>query len=146
MTNKDNLNNLFTSILGVKINLIGDEPEINEQMFINIIEKWEKAWKVQNNLLLHFGLLFEGYDGLLYDALDNMAVMMFGKEKADIIHWYIYESKREDGSTYKLIDPRDSKEYLIKTPKDLYHFLKTIDTFKFEIDNGEDEEDEEDEE
>ena len=68
MTNKDNLNNLFTSILGVKINLIGDEPEINEQMFINIIEKWEKAWKVQNNLLLHFGLLFEGYDGLLYDA------------------------------------------------------------------------------
>jgi hypothetical protein len=71
--------------------------------------------------------------------------MMFGKGKADIIHWYVYESKKEDGSTYTLIDPRDNKEYLLKTPKDLFYFLKTVDIFEFEVDNGE-EEDEEDEE
>lgn len=144
MTNKENLNSLFTSILGVKIDLVGDEPELNEQMFIEIIEKWEKAWAVQNILLTQYGVLLEGYDGLLYDALDNLSIMMFGKGKADIIHWYVYESKKEDGSTYTLIDPRDSKEYILKTPKDLFHFLKTIDIFEFEIDNGE--EDEEDEE
>lgn len=144
MTNKENLNGLFTSILGVKIDLVGDEPELNEQMFIEIIEKWEKAWAVQNILLTQYGVLLEGYDGLLYDALDNLSIMMFGKGKADIIHWYVYESKKEDGSTYTLIDPRDSKEYILKTPKDLFHFLKTIDIFEFEIDNGE--EDEEDEE
>jgi hypothetical protein len=145
MTNKENLNNLFTSILGVKIDLVGDEPELNEQMFIEIIEKWEKAWAVQNILLTQYGVLLEGYDGLLYDALDNLSIMMFGKGKADIIHWYIYESKKEDGSTYTLIDPRDSKEYILKTPKDLFQFLKTIDIFEFEIDDGE-EEDEEGEE
>ena len=145
MTNKENLNNLFTSILGVKIDLVGDEPELNEQMFIEIIEKWEKAWAVKNILLTQYGVLLEGYDGLLYDALDNLSIMMFGKGKADIIHWYIYESKKEDGSTYTLIDPRDSKEYILKTPKDLFQFLKTIDIFEFEIDDGE-EEDEEDEE
>lgn len=145
MTNKENLNGLFTSILGVKIDLVGDEPELNEQMFIEIIEKWEKAWAVQNILLTQYGVLLEGYDGLLYDALDNLSIMMFGKGKADIIHWYVYESKKEDGSTYTLIDPRDSKEYILKTPKDLFHFLKTIDIFEFEIDN-EEEEDEEDEE
>lgn len=144
MTNKENLNGLFTSILGVKIDLVGDEPELNEQMFIEIIEKWEKAWAVQNILLTQYGVLLEGYDGLLYDALDNLSIMMFGKGKADIIHWYVYESKKEDGSTYTLIDPRDSKEYILKTPKDLFYFLKTIDIFEFEIDNGE--EDEEDEE
>ena len=144
MTNKENLNGLFTSILGVKIDLVGDEPELNEQMFIEIIEKWEKAWAVQNILLTQYGVLLEGYDGLLYDALDNLSIMMFGKGKADIIHWYVYESKKEDGSTYTLIDPRDSKEYILKTPKDLFHFLKIIDIFEFEIDNGE--EDEEDEE
>jgi hypothetical protein len=145
MTNKENLNNLFTSILGVKIDLVGDEPELNEQMFIEIIEKWEKAWAVQNILLTQYGVLLEGYDGLLYDALDNLSIMMFGKGKADIIHWYIYESKKEYGSTYTLIDPRDSKEYILKTPKDLFQFLKTIDIFEFEIDDGE-EEDEEGEE
>jgi hypothetical protein len=145
MTNKENLNNLFTSILGVKIDLVGDEPELNEQMFIDVIEKWEKAWAVQNILLTQYGVLFEGYDGLLYDVLDNLSIMMFGKDKADIIHWYVYESKKEDGSTYTLIDPRDNKEYILKTPKDLFHFLKTIDIFEFEIDNDE-EEDEEDEE
>jgi len=145
MTNKENLNSLFTSILGVKIDLVGDEPELNEQMFIEIIEKWEKAWAVQNVLLTQYGVLLEGYDGLLYDALDNLSIMMFGKGKADIIHWYVYESKKEDGSTYTLIDPRDNKEYLLKTPKDLFHFLKTVDIFEFEIDNGE-EEDEDDEE
>ena len=145
MTNKENLNNLFTSILGVKIDLVGDEPELNEQMFIDVIEKWEKAWIVQNTLLTQYGVLFEGYDGLLYDALDNLSIMMFGKSKADIIHWYIYESKKEDGSTYTLIDPRDNKEYILKTPKDLFQFLKTIDIFEFEIDNDE-EEDEDDEE
>jgi hypothetical protein len=145
MTNKENLNNLFTSILGVKIDLVGDEPELNEQMFIEIIEKWEKAWAVQNILLTQYGVLLEGYDGLLYDALDNLSIMMFGKGKADIIHWYVYESKKEDGSTYTLIDPRDSKEYILKTPKDLFQFLKTIDIFEFEIDDGE-EDDEDDEE
>jgi hypothetical protein len=145
MTNKENLNNLFTSILGVKIDLVGDEPELNEQMFIDIIEKWEKAWAVQNILLTKYGVLLEGYDGLLYDALDNLSIMMFGKGKADIIHWYIYESKKEDGSTYTLIDPRDSKEYILKTPKDLFQFLKTIDIFEFEIDDGEEEDEEEEE-
>jgi molybdenum cofactor biosynthesis enzyme MoaA len=74
MTNKENLNGLFTSILGVKIDLVGDEPELNEQMFIEIIEKWEKAWTVQNTLLTQYGVLLEGYDGLLYDALDNLSI------------------------------------------------------------------------
>ena len=144
MNNKEDINDLFSNMLGVNVNLIGEEAGINEQQFYNIIGKWEKAWMMQNAMLLNFGLIFEGYDSLLYDALDNLSVMMFGKEKVDIIHWYVYESKRENGVPYKLINPKNAKEYTLATPKDLYFFLKTVETFEFEIDNSDEDEEDED--
>lgn len=135
MNNKEELSNLFGNILGVKVNLIGEDTSFDEQTFITAITNWEQAWKVQNQLLLNCGILLEGYDGLLYTALDNLAQLTFGKEKADIIGWYIYQSKRDDGSTYKIIDPRDKKEYILATPKDLYDFLKTVTTYEFDIED-----------
>jgi hypothetical protein len=143
MSNKGEINNLFNDILGVQVNVVGDSPTIDEQMFCYIIEKWERAWSVQNKLM-ETGILLEGYDGLLYDSLDTLSVLTFGKEKALIIHWYVYEGKNDDGTPRTLIDPQTRKEYNLLTPKDLFMFLTTVEGTEFIVKDSEGEEDDDD--
>jgi hypothetical protein len=146
MNNKEELNKLFSNILGTKIELTGEDKTINETVFESMIKQWETAWNIQNELLSKFGVFFEGYDSHLYNALNDAAELLYGKAKAEIIQWWIYDSKKEDGTRYVLIDPNTTKEYILDTPKDLYEFLKTVDSTSFEINDGDEEDDEEDEE
>jgi|688.fasta_scaffold116905_4 hypothetical protein len=146
MNNKEELNKLFSNILGTKIELTGEDKTINETVFESMIKQWETAWSIQNELLSKFGVFFEGYDSHLYNALNDAAELIYGKAKAEIIQWYIYDSKKEDGTRYVLTDPETLKEYTLNTPKDLYLFLKNIDSTSFEINDGEEVDDDEDDE
>lgn len=144
MNNKQELNQIFSDILGVNIILKEDTAGYDEQKFIKVIENWELAWKVKGQLMEQFGILFEGHDNLLFEALDDLVTLMYGKVKSEIIQWYIYEGKDEKGEPYKLTDPNSKKTYTLKNAKDLFEFLK----LDFDIDNLpelEDEEDEDDE-
>jgi hypothetical protein len=142
MSSNQELNKIFSNILGIEVNLQNNEG-FDEQMFIKIIDNWEKAWVVKNELIDKYGVLFEGYDNLLFEALECQTSLLYGKNKAEVIQWYIYEGKDEKGEPYSLVDPQTKKSYKLKNAKDLFEFLKIIDTFQslsFEdIDNDNDE-------
>jgi hypothetical protein len=129
MGNKQELNKIFSNILGVEVSLQSNEG-FDEQMFISIINNWEKAWIMKNELIDKYGILFEGYDTLLFEALEYQTSLLFGKSKAEVIEWYIYEGKDEKGESYSLIDPQTKKSYKLKNAKDLYEFLKIVDNFQ----------------
>jgi hypothetical protein len=147
MVNKQQVNKLFNDILGVNVKVIGDESTLDEKTFCYIIDKWENAWKTKTKLLIENGLAFDGYDGMLYDTIDALIVIHFGKEKADIIHWYVYESKDENDVAYAIVNKKTQEEFILKTSKDLYKFLSTVNPQDFlydkQIENDPDEEDEE---
>ena len=148
MVNKQQVNKLFNDILGVDVKIIGDESTLDEKVFCYLIERWETAWKTKTKLLIENGVALDGYDNMLYDTIDMLISIHFGKEKADIIHWYIYESKDEIGTAFAIVNKKTKKEYILKTPKDLYVFLNTENAqdFLYDKDTEEDENDAEDEE
>lgn len=142
MSNKQELNQIFSDILGVNIILKEDTTGYDEQVFIKVIENWENAWFVKGELMDKYGILFEGHDNLLFEALDNLVTLTYGKAKSEIIQWYIYEGKDEKGEPYTLTDPNTKKSYTLKNAKDLFEFLK----LDFDMNNLPEMEDEDDEE
>lgn len=139
MSNKQELNQIFSDILGVNIILNENPDGYDKSIFVDIIEKWEKAWLIKNELIDKYGILFEGFDNLLFDALENMTSLLYGKNKSEVIQWYIYEGKDEDGEPYTLTNPETGKSYTLKNANDLYEFIQ----FEFNIDNLPDVDDEE---
>jgi len=142
MSSKQELNKIFSNILGVEVNLQNNEG-FDEHMFIKIIERWEQAWKMNNDLINKYGIILESYDSLLYDALDDFITLVYGREKAEVVQWYIYEGKDEKGEPYALTDPQTQKSYKLKNAKDLYEFLKIVDNLKSLNIGDEDEDDDE---
>jgi hypothetical protein len=51
--------------------------------------------------------------------------MLVGYDKADIIWWWVCERFAEDGKLLG-IGTEDGKVHMIKTPKQLYKFLKNL--------------------
>lgn len=142
MDNKQNLNKIFSNILGVEVNLQNNEG-FDEHMFIKVIERWEQAWKINNDLINNYGVILESYDSLLYNALDDFSTLLYGPEKSNFIRWYIYEGKDENGKPYSITDPQTKKSYTLKNAKDLYNFLKSVDVSQsFDIDDEDEDEDE----
>ena len=131
MNNKQELNQIFSDILGVTIILNEDKSGYDEKAFIRVIENWERAWFVKNDLIDKYGILFEGVDNLLFPALEEMVTLMYGEKKSEIIQWYIYENKDEKGKPTTLTDPNTKKSYTLNKPKDLYDFIQ----LEFDIDN-----------
>lgn len=146
MNNKQELNQIFSDILGINIILNEEKSGYDEKAFIKIIENWERAWFVKNELIDKYGILFEGVDNLLFPALEDMITLMYGEKKSEMIQWYIYENKDENGKPTTLIDPNTKKSYTLNKPKDLYDFIQ----LEFDIDNlpsiEEDEDEDDDEE
>lgn len=131
MNNQQELNKIFSEILGINIVLNEDTTGYDKRAFVKIIENWEKAWSLKGELIEKFGILFDGYDGLLFEALEDMVVLMYGNEKAEVIQWYIYEGKDEEGKPYTLSDPNSKKSFTLKNASDLYDFIQ----LEFDIDN-----------
>ena len=145
MNNKQELNQIFSDMLGITIILDEEKSGYDEKAFIKVIENWERAWFVKNELIDKYGILWEGIDNLLFSALEEMIVLMYGEKKSEMIQWYIYENKDENNKPTTLVDPNTKKSYTLSTPKDLYDFIQ----LEFDIDNLpsiEDEDDDDDEE
>ena len=64
----------------------------------------------------------EGYLKVIKALLEKH----FGETKSQIIMWWVFESITIDGEISVLVD-EDKKEYIIKTPDELYKFLKKYD-------------------
>ena len=46
--------------------------------------------------------------------------------KTEIILWWVFESITEDGNVLPLVD-EDGKKHILKTPNQLYKFIKKYD-------------------
>jgi hypothetical protein len=143
MSNKQELNKIFSEILGVNILLNEDNTGYDKQLFIKIIEDWTSAYDLLNELATKYGVVFGTIENLLFDSLENTMVLIYGKNKAEIIHWFIYDSKDENGKPYILTDVKTETKYTLNNAEELFEFLKSIDDIEnLNIDEDEDDNDE----
>ena len=80
------------------------EKDVNREVFEKIILALEKASVRSSIIGGDFQLNFTEYDETFYEIIDNLILMHFGKEAAELIFFYVYERINPDGSVNALAD------------------------------------------
>ncbi len=76
--------------------------------------------------LSQVGVNFEKYDNPFSKSLEMLMIKHYGEIKTAIILWWVFDSLSPEGDVYPLID-EDGSKHVIKTPQQLYKFLKRYD-------------------
>lgn len=100
------------------------EAEREEAIFIETISTLEQVWATDNNLHEEYGIDLLGHSQYYYHIIENLIVLKYGYDKADIIWWWVLDRFSEDGELLGI--EMDGKVYEIKTAKQLYSFLKKL--------------------
>ena len=119
---KKPLQNKFGKGLDIKISP-KTEAEREEALFIDTIETLEHIWFAEHQLGDDFGIDLTAFSQYYYHAIENLVVAKYGYDKADVIWWWVLDRFDEEGELIEIED-EDGKIYLLKTPTDLWKFLK----------------------
>ena len=76
--------------------------------------------------LSQIGINFEKYDNPFSKSLEMLMKKHYGEMKTAIVLWWVFDSLSPDGEVYPLVD-EEQKSHIIKTPTQLYKFLKKYD-------------------
>ena len=116
----------ISDIMGPGIEMIESEKSFKkkeEAFFLELIESL-KAIEVNSIAADNLGISLVIYEELHLTAIELLLKQIFGEFKSNLIMWWVFEQITEEGEIITLID-KDGKEYVLKTPLQLYKFLKT---------------------
>lgn len=144
--NRQELNQIFSEILGINIILNEEDTTgYDKQLFIKIINNWIEAFELSNEMAMKYGVSFDKIENLLFNSLETTLLLMYGKDKSEVILWYIYEGRDEKGKPYTITNPKTKQSYTLNNAGDLFELLNEIDGLEqLDIEDGE-EDDEDDE-
>ena len=77
-------------------------------------------------VLSQVGFNVEKYENPYYKSIAMLLNKHYGQIKSSIILWWVFDSLTPDGEVYPLMD-EDGKKHIIKTPTQLFKFLKRYD-------------------
>jgi hypothetical protein len=69
------------------------------------------------------GISLFAYDLGYMEVIENLLAKTYGEIPSSVILWYVFEKTSEHGEECSIIDENDI-EHLIKTPRQLYKFIK----------------------
>ena len=99
------------------------EEDSQREKFIKIITLLEET-EVRSELLeKDLNLNFSFYDEKFYTVIDNLLLMMFGKEACELIFFYLYERINPDGTVNDLVDAGNNPVPLTN-PIELWELVK----------------------
>ena len=101
------------------------EAEREETLFVDTIETLEHIWHAEHELHDDYGIDLLGFNQYHFHAIENLIIAKYGYDKAEIIWWWVLDRFAEDGELLG-VETKDGKVYMLKTPKDLWEFLKKI--------------------
>jgi len=94
----------------------------DEQFFLKLIDVLcvisERSLMAEN-----LGINLFAYDLGYMEVIENLLAKTYGEIPSSVILWYVFEKTSEHGEECSIIDENDV-EHLIKTPKQLYKFIK----------------------
>jgi hypothetical protein len=101
------------------------EHDLNRELFEKIIIALERA-NIRTALVgTEFEIDLSKYDETFYEVIDNLMLMQFGKQAAEIIFFYVYERMNPDGSINELRDTNDTP-IVLNSPSDLWDLINVI--------------------
>jgi hypothetical protein len=115
-------------ILGAKFKITESTKSSSkreQEEFCHILKTWDEAWSRGNKLFEETGIDLGNYDSHFYSMIESLFIIHYGIMKTEIIAWWVYERYLEDGELAILVT-EDNEEHLLKTPLQLYKFIKKI--------------------
>jgi hypothetical protein len=101
------------------------EHDLNRELFEKIIIALERA-NIRTALAgTEFEIDLSKYDETFYEVIDNLMLMQFGKQAAEVIFFYVYERMNPDGSINELRDLNDIP-IVLNSPADLWDLINVI--------------------
>lgn len=121
------LHTQLSEIVGTNIDITESKKSIaqkEQNNFCNIVNDWDKAWSRGQKIFEETGIDLGDYDAAFYKMIEDLFILHFG-DKAEIIFWWVYERYTEDGKI-AIIITEEGKEHILKTPLQLYKFIKKL--------------------
>jgi hypothetical protein len=128
MSEKKNKFKILSELIGKGIEVKENqktEKKREEEYFITLIDELCQI-DISSAIVNSLGINLIDYEDKFIRVFEMTLNKIYGELKASIILWWVFESIEPDGSISYLIDEND-KEHLIKTPTQLYKFLKRYD-------------------
>ena len=101
------------------------EKKREEEYFMELIEELCQI-DASSAIVSSLGINLSKYESRFIQVFEMTLTKIYGEVKASIILWWVFESITPEGDILPLVDEND-KEHIIKTPTQLYKFLKRYD-------------------
>ena len=96
-----------------------------EKFFLELLENLCQI-EASSTIMKSLGVNLVEYEENHLQAITMLSEKYFGEIKTSIIMWWVFESISPNGEIYPLLDEKGIK-HVIKTPLQLYKFLKRYD-------------------
>jgi hypothetical protein len=130
MSTKKDLKDFFNRVLGVPIEIQGEDPTpevLDKKNFITFVDSYKKAVKRSMEVDDKYNLNLWEWDNLYAQSLEGLIYFTFDEYIAEVILWFIYEHDLvEDESDWVITDPEEN-QHLIKTSEDLYELVLKLE-------------------
>ena len=101
------------------------EHDLNKELFEKIIIALERT-NIRTALVgTEFDVDLSKYDETFYEVIDNLMLMQFGKQAAEVILFYVYERMNPDGTINELRDVNDNP-IILNSPSELWDLINVI--------------------
>ena len=101
------------------------ELDIQRDLFFKIILSLEKLNMRSNVLNIDLDIDLTKYDEVFYDTIDDLLLLHFRKDIAEIVFFYVYDRIDQDGNIIYLKDS-NGNPVILDNVNDLWNLIKNI--------------------
>jgi hypothetical protein len=97
-----------------------------KEVFIENISILEEILQRSDKLYNDYTIDLYMYEEPFLQIIENMFLLKYGEIISEIVFWYLYDRKDDDGNIYPLVFEEEDKEpvdIILKTPTDLWKFI-----------------------
>jgi hypothetical protein len=124
-----NFGKKFKTKKRVKSNKVPTELD----MFVDVVTRLEKCWDKSNKIYEIFKLNVLEYEEDYFQIIEDLLLMKYGAWKTEIILWYAFGRKDDEGNVFPLVmqaKGEEKQEVLLTTPIELWTFLEKLEERK----------------
>lgn len=118
----------ISELLGSKV-IVEENPKSakkKDERFFMILTEQLCQMEAVTALLSSVGVTIDNHENPIYKSLEMLMNTHYGEMKTAIILWWVFDSLTPDGDVYPLVD-EEGNQHKIKTPTQLYKFIKKYD-------------------
>ena len=106
-------------------------PLTEKEIFVELMTAFETAWDRSNESYEKYKINLLEYEEMFYQIIEGFIYLKYGDWKTEIIMWYIFLRKDEEGKIYsmkiKFREKNIEEEVTLNNPTELWDLLEKID-------------------